>query len=293
MRFAMASVDRYLGVYHAFENAGWTLDKLFTVAKDSDSGNQERIIAAANAAGASVQLSRLVEEDLLELRAFGCEALIVASYPWRIPDWRPYLRHAINFHASPLPEGRGPYPFPQAILSGQDRWGVTCHILTHHFDAGDILAADHFPLDPDECHETLDLKIQMSARRLAERMVGDFDALWRDAKPPGVGSYWALPTMEDRLIDCHAGVEAILRHSRAFGDRQTLVTLGEECMVVGRAAGWTETHSQPVGTIVHVFNRSMVIAVADGFVALLDCERADEKIQLALRLSQASNDAGS
>ena len=55
---------------------------------------------------------------------------------------------AVNFHASPLPNARGPYPAFRAILEGRRSWGVTCHRLEHGFDAGDILAAEVFFRSP-------------------------------------------------------------------------------------------------------------------------------------------------
>ncbi|MEJ0003136.1 MAG: hypothetical protein WDN30_05365 [Pararobbsia sp.] len=44
-----------------------------------------------------VTLSRIDEDDLRRLAALRCDALIVAGYEWRIPDWREHLRYAANF----------------------------------------------------------------------------------------------------------------------------------------------------------------------------------------------------
>lgn len=283
MRFAMVGVDRYLGVYQAFVKAGWTLAKLFTIPKTSESGNQERLIAEANASAVDVQLTRIAPEDLAGLRQIGCDALVVASYPWKIPEWRPYLRYGINFHASPLPEGRGGFPFPQAILEGWSSWGVSCHQLTNAFDAGDLLAVDHFPMAADERVETLDLKVQMSAKRLAAHVARDLPGLWRAAKPQGRGSYWRLPTYRDRLINFARRVEDIALLDRAFGARETLAMVNNVCVVVDRLAVWREAHGGGPGVVAHVFNRTIVMTALDGYVALVDCEMASPEIDAALR----------
>jgi methionyl-tRNA formyltransferase len=274
MRFAITAVDRYLGVFDAFVNAGWTPLKLFTVPARSDQGNQQAVIAYAEQNRAAIQLSRMAARDLAELRERGCDALIVASYDWKVCDWRPFLKYAVNFHASPLPDGRGPYPVVRAILEDRAAWGVTCHRLSPEIDGGDILAGEEFPLRPDECHESLDLKIQMAARRLASRVAGQFAELWGQAAPQRGGSYWRKHKAAEHVIDFRAPTESVLRHVRAFGANGSLACVDGAWFVVKRAVGWTERHDHPPGHAVHVFNRSIVVAARDGYVGLLDSERA-------------------
>lgn len=274
MRFAITAVDRYLGVFDAFVNAGWVPLKLFTVPARSDQGNQQAVIAYAEKTGAAIQLSRIAAGDLAELRERGCEALIVASYDWKVCDWRPFLKYAVNFHASPLPDGRGPYPVVRAILDGCEAWGVTCHRLSQDIDRGDILAREEFPLRPDECHESLDLRIQMAARRLASRVAGQLAELWEQAEPQRGGSYWRKHEAADHVIDFRNPTESILRHVRAFGANGSLACVGGAWFIVKRAVGWTEPHDHRPGCAVHIFNRSIVVAAADGYIGLLDSERA-------------------
>ena len=84
MRFAIATVDGYLGVFTAFVHAGWTPVKLFSVPVRNEFGNQQAVIAFAEQNKAAIQLSRMNKRDLQRLRDDGCEILIVASYDWKI-----------------------------------------------------------------------------------------------------------------------------------------------------------------------------------------------------------------
>lgn len=270
MNFAITATDRFLGVFDAFISAGWKPLKLFTVPMVHALSNQQAVIGYAQNHNAAIQLSRMTERDLAELRYQGCEALIVASYDWKIPDWSPYIQYAVNFHSSPLPAGRGPYPVSRAILENWDHWGVTCHKITDKIDQGEILASDQFPLQADECHESLDLKIQMSAKRLASRVAHDFAGLWEQAKPQQIGSYWQKTALPERVIDFTKPVEQIMRHIRAFGSTESLAFVNNTWFIVKRAVGWTEQHQHQPGQIVHVFNRHIVVAVADGYIGLLD-----------------------
>jgi methionyl-tRNA formyltransferase len=239
------------------------------------SGDHDRsVIAYAEKNGAAVQLSRMTDLDIHELGDQSCEALIVASYGWKIPEWFPFLKYAVNFHNSPLPRGRGPYPPMRAILERWDHWAITCHRLAPKFDSGHILCAEGFPLGPDECHERLDLKIQMASRRLATKVAGQFIELWENATPQQGGDYWSRKELWELVIDFGKPVEEILLHVRAFGSTASVAKIDGSWLVIKRAVGWTEAHRHEPGAVVHVFNRSLVVAASDGYVGLLDIELA-------------------
>jgi methionyl-tRNA formyltransferase len=272
MKFAITAIDRYLGVFEAFVEAGWTPVKLFTVPAKCELDNHNAVVALAGEHGAAVQISKMMREDLADLKARGCDALIVASYDWPVPDWTPYLRYAVNFHSAPLPEARGPYPLMRAILEKRESWAVTCHRLASDIDAGEILAAEDFAMRADECHESLDLKVQMAAARLAKRIAADLPDLWARATPQGNGFYWRMPQLSERVIDFDAPVDDVLLHVRAYGATGSLANIGGAWFAVKRAVGWTERHEHTPGAVAHVHNRSIVVATPDGYVGLLEME---------------------
>lgn len=269
-RFAIAAVDRYLGVFDAFVQAGWQPLALFTVPIQTNLDNFHAVGAYAEQHKSRVQLSRITEHDIHQLGEEGCDALIVAGYYWRIGDLRPAIKYGINFHASPLPEARGPYPMVRAILEGRDHWAVTCHKLEPKMDSGDILAAENFAMARDECHETLDLKIQMAARRLASHVASDFNNLWGGATAQTGGSDWPRWTSEERMIDFAWPVEQILRHLRAFGLIESTAPLGSATISIRRAVGWTESHNHPPGQVVHTNQHTTVVAARDGYIGILE-----------------------
>jgi methionyl-tRNA formyltransferase len=275
MRFAITATDRYLGVFQALVERSWTPVKVFTTAVDHRISQNAAVIEYARQLNVDVQISRLSEHNLRELGARGCDVLVVASYRWRIADWRPYLKYAVNFHPSPLPRGRGPYPIPAAILEQADHWGVSCHKLEHQFDSGAVLRIVEFPLAPQEDHESLDLKVQLAARRLSGEIADRFEEYWNRATPQVGGSYHALWTPEDRRLDFSQTVEQILRRVRAFGPIESRALINNTTFFVRRAVGWTESHHVPPGTVVYVNNLAMVVAAADGFIGLTEWSLID------------------
>jgi methionyl-tRNA formyltransferase len=280
MRFAYAGFDRWCGVFDAFVGAGWEPVAMFTVPVDHALDFNDDVVSRALAHRLPVQLSRVTEDDLRRLAAHRCDALVVAGYPWRIPDWHAHLRHAINFHPAPLPEGRGPFPTVQALLEGRREWGVSCHQIASSFDTGDVLAVECFPLDEDECHETLQLKSQMAARRLATGVAADFGPLWAAREPQGTGSYWPRIGDEARTLDFSRPVADLKRIVRAVGLNECIAPLNGQRVYVRRAGAWREQHAHAPGAVVHRYQRWTVVAAVDGYVALIEWSPLDEMKRL-------------
>jgi methionyl-tRNA formyltransferase len=270
MRFAITASDRYIGIFQAFLDRGWTPLKLFTTPVDQRLHRNTAVIDLAQRLKIDAQISRMTVSDLEDLARRGCEALIVASYSWRIGDWRPHLRYAVNFHPSPLPRGRGPYPVPAAILAGESVWGVACHKLEREFDSGDVLRKIEFPLSPSDDHDTVDLRIQLAARRLAAEVAERFVEYWDAAIPQVGGSYTPMWKPEERVLDFGRPVEEILRRLRAFGPIECCVMLDNRRLFVRRAVGWTEAHAHLPGTVIYTNSLALVIAARDGFIGLTE-----------------------
>ena len=270
MRFAITATDRYLGVFETLVNSGWKPLKLFTTPVDNRLFHNTATIDYAQRLGIAIQLSPIRTQDFEELAALGCEVLVVASYNRRIGDWTPYLKYAVNFHPSPLPLGRGPYPLVKAVRDCHSVWGVTCHKLSPRFDAGDILACERFRLSSEECHDSLDLKIQMASKRLAAGIAQRFVEFWDSAQPQLGGSYWKFWSEREQTVNFGDSVDDILLQLRSFCGHETFVHVNGFKLRVRRALGWAELHVIAPGTVVHAYNNTVVIAVGDGYIALTE-----------------------
>ena len=266
MRFAYAGIDFLSDVLDALLGEGWALAKLFTRPCDGVYDTNDVVTARARDLKIPVQLSRITSGDLARLNGLGCDALIVAGYPWLVRDWQEHVPYGVNIHPSPLPIGRGPYPLFQAILTDQTTWGVTAHALDPSFDTGAMLAQEVFPVAPGETHDSLLAKCQMASRRLTQKLAHDLPRTWAEARPQSEGSYWRRITDADRTIDWAGTVAEVMRIVRAFGSIEALATIGGKPVSIRAATGWTEAHLHPPGTLVHAYRRHLIIAVRDGFV---------------------------
>ena len=270
MRFAITATDRYLNIFQTFVERGWTPVKVFTGNVDNRVHRNTAVIDYAKRLQLDVQISRLTDANLRELAAQGCDVLVVASYEWRVGDWRPYLKYAVNFHPAPLPRGRGAYPLPAAILEEAPTWGLSCHKVEHEFDSGDVLQTVEFPLSDNDDHDSLDLRLQLAARPLAAHVADHLVEYWNAAKPQVGGTYYPKWSETERSLDFSQTVAQLLRLVRAFGPLECIALLNDATLYVRRAVGWTETHQLTPGTVVHLNNMTFVVAVADGYVALTE-----------------------
>lgn len=268
MRFAFAGIDFLGDVFETFLSKGWKPVKLFSRPCDGIYDFNEVTIGRARSLGLPIQMTRIYPSDLASLKAMGCEALVVAGYPWLVKGWEHHLPYALNFHPSPLPKGRGPYPLFQAILDQETEWGVTAHAMEPTFDTGPILAQKRFRLSADESHDTLLAKCQMAAKEVAAYLAGDLPGIWAEATPQGPGSYWPRVTQAQRTVDWTSGVDDVLRTIRAFGSIEAFAQVDSRYLYLWNATGWHEEHEYRPGTLVHRHRKHLVVAARDGFVQI-------------------------
>jgi len=156
------------------------------------------------------------------------------------------------------------------ILERASTWGVSCHKVEQDFDVGDVLKNIEFRISADDDHDSVDLKIQLANQRLAGEVADRFVELWDRARPQGEGSYYPLWSDQDRSLDFSHTVAQILCRVRAFGPVECLARVNNVTLFVRRAVGWVESHRVVAGTVVYANGLSLVVAVADGFVALTE-----------------------
>jgi methionyl-tRNA formyltransferase len=122
----------------------------------------------------------------------------------------------LNFHPAPLPDFRGVGGYNLALLEGLREWGVSCHFVDEHFDTGDLVEVERFPIDPD-AHTAFSLDLATGKRlvelfgRVVERMLAGEEL---PRTPQGDGRYVSLEEF-DRLRVVRPG-DDLDRKLRAF-----------------------------------------------------------------------------
>jgi methionyl-tRNA formyltransferase len=129
-----------------------------------------------------------------------------------------FSRGGVNLHASLLPKYRGPSPITAAILSGENRTGVTVQRLALKMDAGDILGSRSLPLTGRERAGSLSTILAGLGAELLPAILKDLEQgrVCPVAQDESKASYCRLVSKEDGRIDWSAEAETIERMIRAY-----------------------------------------------------------------------------
>lgn len=155
----------------------------------------------------------------------------------------------VNSHFSLLPEWRGADPITFAILSGQERTGVSLMLLVEAMDEGPIIAFGVQNLDESFTTPLLTAHlIRLSYGLLRDelpRYVGtqkkgvsqtDLPSLITDFDYPSVPSYSRKLTKEDGLLDFTKPAARLAREVRAYLDwPKSRCDLGKQTIIVTEA----------------------------------------------------------
>jgi methionyl-tRNA formyltransferase len=188
MKLAYIGIDLLYPALPALYEAGCEIIEIFTCETDNVAEFNLEVCAFAKEHSIPLTVGRVTQDDLTRLVSKGCEAVISAGYYYRLPIDRKLKM--LNIHPALLPLGRGAWPMPLTILKGLAESGVTVHKLTEGFDEGDILLQEAITVAADENLQTLTAKQQALLPRMMKRLVSDFDRLYQNAIPQGVGEYW-------------------------------------------------------------------------------------------------------
>lgn len=155
-----------------------------------------------------------------DLRALAPDIIVVDSYSMRlqadllaIPS-----QGAFNVHGALLPAYRGANPTQWALLNDERETGVTIHLMTDEFDAGDIVAQRRLPIRFDDTWVDIHAHIaEATVDLLAEQLPRIVDRTYdRRPQDPAAAHHFRRRRPEDGRIDWGASVLAIYNLVRAL-----------------------------------------------------------------------------
>lgn len=99
---------------------------------------------------------------------FKTDFLLVACWPQLLSEKITGLAScsAVNLHPSLLPEYRGYDPISEQLAKGNTNFGVTLHLLSNHFDQGDIVLQQGFPIQQNPSVHSINEKAAIIGAQL-------------------------------------------------------------------------------------------------------------------------------
>ncbi len=269
MNVAYAGFDFFSACLESILESGILVSQVYSVPCDNRYNYNNYIHMICQQNKLPLSLAAVDDKAIQHLETSGCNVLITAAYPHKIPDLSATSIKGINIHPSLLPIGRGRWPLPQILLKRMPKSGVTLHKLSNEFDAGDILLQNSFAVSAQETLESLSCKMQIHAKRLVRTLFEDFDYHWQHAQPqPESGEYWPVPSNAERTVDWTTTVADIDRTIRAFGKFESYAHFNNQDWLITDAQVWQEHHDHSPGSVIHMSSTETVVAAADGYVCL-------------------------
>ena len=155
----------------------------------------------------------------------------------------------VNSHFSLLPEWRGADPITFAILSGQERTGVSLMLLVEAMDEGPIIAFGVQELDSSFTTPRLTEKlVQLSYTLLRDELPryleqqnaipqSELPNLITDFEYPSAPTYSRKLTKEDGILDFNKPAEALEREIRAYSEwPKSRCNIGDHAVIITEAA---------------------------------------------------------
>jgi len=122
----------------------------------------------------------------------------------------------MNLHGSLLPRFRGRCPVNWVLIEGEERTGVTLHIMEVKPDAGAIVAQEEVEIAFEDTAYTLALKLAAAAARLMRGVMPLLESGTFQRRPQeGPSSYYGGRKPEDGIIDWTKSAERLYNLVRA------------------------------------------------------------------------------
>jgi methionyl-tRNA formyltransferase len=154
------------------------------------------------------------EAALAMIAAARPEAVIVCAFGALIKEPLLSAYPMLNVHPSLLPRWRGAAPVERAIMSGDERTGVSIMQLTEGLDSGPVCAQAAEPIAPDDTYGSLAARLQTLGADLLVRVIEDSPPC--QPQDDGLATYADKIAPEDRELDPSRPAAVLERVVRAL-----------------------------------------------------------------------------
>lgn len=110
---------------------------------------------------------------------------------------------AVNIHPSLLPKYRGPNPYLQTILHGEEYSGVTLHLIDDGYDTGAILFQGKIKINPEDTSKELRERTVIVARSLITKFLSELNSniITPINQREASASYYKNITGNEKMLD--------------------------------------------------------------------------------------------
>ncbi|MCM1034133.1 MAG: methionyl-tRNA formyltransferase [Paludibacter sp.] len=243
-----------------------------------------------------LQPEKLKDEKFLEeLRSYRADLQIVVAFRM-LPEvvWNMPRLGTFNLHGSLLPQYRGAAPINWAIINGEKETGVTTFFLKHEIDTGDMILQQHIAIGENEdagsVHDRLMEIGAQTVQQTVDMILNDNVARTPQPDIPDNQLHSAPKIFKETCeIDFRQTAQAVHNFVRGLSPHPTawctLNIAGSPTIVkIYAVRPKQETHQLACGTLISDGKKTIRIAVADGFVEVMELQLPGKKRMTAQAL---------
>jgi len=218
------------------------------------------------------------DNEVAQLAETQAAVMVVAAYGLILPQsvLNAFPLGCINIHASLLPRWRGAAPIQRAILAGDTRTGISIMQMDAGLDTGPILLMEPIALSERETARSLHDRLAELGGRCIVRALAQLEAGSACAvvQPQAGATYATKLAKEEAEIDWGRSAVELDRQVRAFNPFPVATTRFEGVpLKIWRAHPLTAC-GLPPGTVQEAAGDNLIVACAEGALALEEVQRA-------------------
>lgn len=235
-----------------------------------------------------LQPVNLRDKDFIEeLKALNADLNIVVAFRmlpevvWDMPKHGTY-----NLHGSLLPQYRGAAPINWAIINGEKETGITTFKLVHEIDTGKIARQSKVDIGERDNAGTIHDKLMVVGAKLILKTVDAIidGSITLEAQEAGLEQLKPAPKIfkETCRIDWNSTAQEIdcfIRGLSPYPAAHTTLEREDEVfnIKIFDSLPIIEKHNYSAGTIVQLQPKQINVAVANGFVKILELQLQGRK----------------
>ena len=216
-------------------------------------------------------------EAQAKIAAVGAEVMVVAAYGLILPQAMLDMPRfgCLNIHGSLLPRWRGAAPIQRALLAGDAETGVCIMQMEAGLDTGPVLLRGAFPIEATDTTASLHDRLAGLGARLCVEALGKLP-LPAEAQPAEGVTYAHKIEKAEAVIDWTKPAIELDRHIRAFNPFPgAQAVFGGQTVKLWQAS--PVAGSGPVGSVLAVDKKQIVIACGAGALAVSELQKAGGK----------------
>ncbi|AJC50361.1 methionyl-tRNA formyltransferase [Coxiella endosymbiont of Amblyomma americanum] len=226
------------------------------------------------------------KEEEKKIRNLQADIMVVVSYGLFLPKniLTAYRFGCINVHASLLPRWRGASPVQYAILSGDQKTGITIIQINEQLDAGDILIQKSCYIKVEDTSDTLYKRLSSLASNLLINILDNIELGTVQAVKQNESYITYAPKIQkkDAKINWNDSAINLARKVRAFHPTPVAFTyFKNQTLRIWKVEVLVEKTQLKPGSMIRLGNNGLDIATGFGVLRLQRLQLPGKRIQIA------------